>query len=197
MSKTRTSWILGGLGLGVVAGFFVSVVQAAAFKGWGLLDTLLVYHLTWCVILGGLLGRAVGVRRGSGGDKGPQLARSTIGDLMIAVAVVAVILSAAILSVRVSRTARNYAQRAAAYAAKEATYSDAARLRMASFVAMRDAAARGGKTDDVLASEERSFAHDDRVFRAKAHYFRDLAAKYRAAARRPWRKVAPDPPEPE
>ncbi len=94
--------------------------------------------------------------------------RFTVRRMMVAVAVVAVVLFFAIELPRMSRRARLY-----------------------------DLKARLNERNIVLYEHWRPDQPGFEVARARAGWCRNLAAKYRHAARHPFLPVAADPPEPE
>jgi hypothetical protein len=223
MKLTRSLWITCGLGLGIVTGLIVSIVQAV-LDGWVLLDTQLPFNLVWSSALGIIVG--VGtcpVPR----TKVPFRWRSrfSIRAMMIAVAVLGIILGVGIVTHRISRAARLYQQRADNAAQKiryfhsmALQFEDAEDQLLKKMKQLNPASVTQGQTDsrqplgqggsyesrmkrykaiaETAARERQSGDPMVLWYHEKAAYAAMLAHKYDRAMRRPWLPVAPDPPEP-
>jgi hypothetical protein len=107
--------------------------------------------------------------------------RFKVGQLMAAVAVVAVVLSF-VEGERVRLRRWRYEMRAVAYRARELGARDQERLN-------RDRAKALGDSGGHYLVRAKSMA-------GKAAYYAAMREKYRAAIERPWQVVGPDPPPP-
>jgi hypothetical protein len=223
MARTRSQWIYCGLGLGIVTGFIVSILEAV-FNDWGLLDTQLPYNLLWSSTLGYFIG--------VGTCPVPKTqhpfrwrSRFSIRALMIAVAVLGFILGIGIVTSRISQSARLYHQKASNSQQKSRYFrslahqfeneeNDALRkmerlnpesltqgqkdfLRTLDQGGSLESRMQRYKMMDESAEEPWKYRHPLMIwYHEIAEYEAMLADKYRRAMRRPWLPVTPDPAEP-
>ncbi len=104
-----------------------------------------------------------------------RLPRMTTRRLMVAVAVVAIALGIGVITMRMSRTAQIYRQKAAALARAEV-----------SLIKLIPEVERNGEDPEWL-----------EVFRRRLVYAAAMKKKYEDASRYPWLPVEPDPPRPK
>jgi hypothetical protein len=223
MKLARSQWITCGLGLGIVTGLIVSIVQAV-FNDWVLLDTQLPFNLAWSSALGYFVGFGTcPVPK----TKTPVIWRSrfSIRAMMVAVAAVGIILGIGIVAHRISRAARLYQQMANTAERKVHYYrSQAYQVQSVELQVVQPMKPLGAESlplgqKDSRQSPDQGESYESRMqrhnrmagtaqrppqfqhpfnnwCREMAEYQAMLVDKYRRAMRRPWLPVAPDPPEP-